>query len=446
MFEQLIQRPHHLARHYGGPYSEERQLYLSHLISEGRARNTLNQVACLLLSIARHLSIDRSAVTIAQIEAAAEAWLCSPHHRYCSSRSRREARTAFISHATKWLRLLGHLHQSRTQRPFASELDASLQFQRDERGLVSSTISCREKYVGHFLAWVRPYAKTLKQVTPEEVSRYFVAERRWGRSTIALHVDALRAFFRFAESRQWCTPGLPDTIDSPRVYRNEHLPRGPEWGDVQRLLAASNRDTPTDIRDRAILLLYAVYGLRNSEVCLLRLGDLDWENETILVARHKQRKSQLYPLIEEVGSAILRYLREARPHAQQRELFLSMKQPYRPVTAGSMYAMVRGRQLQIGLALPHYGPHSLRHACATHLLVEGFSLKEIGDHLGHMSTDSTQIYAKVDLAALREVARMDLRRLVAHVEASGQIAASISPRPGSIAFRAVAAPSMGGLR
>lgn len=448
MFEQLFQRAYYVARHYAGPYSEERQLYLSHLISEGRSRSTLRQVAHLLLSIARHLSIDRGDVTMAQIQETAESWLCSPHHKYCSDKSRHAAKTFFIFHATRWLRLLGHLHQPAPKRHFPSELDEFLRFQREERGLAPSTISRRQKFVSRFLASLQPRPKALKQVSLKDISGYFSsgAAHGWGRSTIALHVEALRAFFRFAESKKWCTPGLTATIDAPRVYRNERLPRGPLWSDVQRLVAGSRPRTPTDIRDHAILLLYAVYGFRNSEVRLLRLEDLDWDRETILISRAKQRKSQLYPLVREVGSAILRYLREVRPHTEQREVFLAMKQPYRSVTASGMYGMVRRRQQELGLALPHYGPHSLRHACATHLLDEGFSLKEIGDHLGHMSTEATQIYAKVDLMALRQVGRMELQRFVAHTEARLQIAASISHSSDLTSSRVVARLSQGGLR
>jgi hypothetical protein len=87
MFEQLLQRPHHLARHRTGPYAKERQLYLSHLIAEGRARITLKHVACLLLSIAQYLSMDSGGVTMEDIEAAAERWLCSAHHKHASIRT-----------------------------------------------------------------------------------------------------------------------------------------------------------------------------------------------------------------------------------------------------------------------------------------------------------------------------------------------------------------------
>jgi integrase len=161
-----------------------------------------------------------------------------------------------------------------------------------------------------------------------------------------------------------------------------------------------------------MLLLHAVYGFRNTEVRLLRVDDIDWQEEIISLSRPKQRKSQLYPLLPEIGDAILQYLREVRPKTRRREVFLSLKQPYRPLTASATYSNVARRQRTLGLALPHYGPHSLRHACATRLLAEGFSLKEIGDHLGHSSTDATQIYAKVDLPALREVAELDLGNLV----------------------------------
>jgi site-specific recombinase XerD len=215
---------------------------------------------------------------------------------------------------------------------------------------------------------------------------------------------------------------------------------------VQRLITGLPLRTATDIRDHAILLLFAVYGFRNSEVRLLRIEDLDWDRETIHISRTKQRKSQIYPLVREVGSAILRYLREVRPHTERREVFLALRQPYRPLTAGGMYSMVRNRQQEIGLTLPRYGPHSLRHACATHLLDEGFSLKEIGDHLGHMSTDATQIYAKVDLTALRQVAQMDLHELVIHTDASLQACSSAFPISELVASRSTVGFNQGGLR
>lgn len=121
------------------------------------------------------------------------------------------------------------------------------------------------------------------------------------------------------------------------------LPVGPSWEEAQRLLATTEGDQPKNIRDRAILMLLLIYGLRSGEVCALRLEDLDWERELINVPRGKQRSTQCYPLTSTVGEAILRYLKEARPRSTHREIFLSMRAPIHPLVPESLYRVVRNR-------------------------------------------------------------------------------------------------------
>jgi integrase/recombinase XerD len=113
-----------------------------------------------------------------------------------------------------------------------------------------------------------------------------------------------------------------------------------------------------------------------------------------------------------LGEAILRYLKKVRPNASRREVFLTVKAPLQPLSSGSLYDLVSDRLRPLVAGLPHYGPHSLRHACATRLLAEGLSMKEIGDHLGHRKVDTTRVYAKVDMAGLRQVADFDLGGLL----------------------------------
>jgi integrase len=204
---------------------------------------------------------------------------------------------------------------------------------------------------------------------------------------------------------------LAAAITAPRQYRHEGLPIGPSWDDVRRLLAAAEGDRPADIRDRALLMLLAVYGLRAGEVTALCLKDFDWEREMLSVPRGKSQRPRTYPLCRPTGDAVLRYLREVRPRSDRREVFLTLVAPFRPLTANSLGRAVSRRFRALGLTLPHYGAHALRHACASHLLAQGLSLKEIGDHLGHRSPDATRIYAKVDLAALRAVGDVDLEGL-----------------------------------
>ena len=125
----------------------------------------------------------------------------------------------------------------------------------------------------------------------------------------------------------------------------------------------------------------------------------------------KQRKIQRYPLIRPVGDAIIRYLREVRPRCAFREVFLAMRPPIRPLSSESVKPIVHRRWVTLGVQLRRCGPHSLRHACAQHLLDQGFSLKQIGDQLGHRRASSALYYTKVDLRSLRQVADLDLRGL-----------------------------------
>jgi integrase len=203
-----------------------------------------------------------------------------------------------------------------------------------------------------------------------------------------------------------------DCIQPPRLYTHERYPQGPPWAQVRELLDAANTQRPKDVRDRAMMLLMAIYGFRAGEVSNLRLEDIDWENGVIRPRRPKQRRVGTYPLTRTVGEAIIAYL-EIRPICRHREIFISMLQPYRPFAPrGSLASIVTTRQKALGQELSRYGPHGLRHACATHLLAEGFTLKQIGDHLGHTLTEATEVYAKVDVSGLMQVGDVDLRELI----------------------------------
>jgi integrase/recombinase XerD len=181
---------------------------------------------------------------------------------------------------------------------------------------------------------------------------------------------------------------------------------------VQRLLVSTETNRKTDVRDRPILLLLAVYGLRVSEVQRLRLEDVNWDQKTLTITATKQRSVRICPLIPSLADAISRYIREVRPPTEYREIFLRMYAPRRPFRHGGLYGIVTKRFERLGIKSPRTGPHSLRHACATHLLAQGLTLTEVGGHLGHRSADSTRIYAKVDMPALREVAELDLGGLL----------------------------------
>src|SRR5215467_5733276 len=145
-------------------------------------------------------------------------------------------------------------------------------------------------------------------------------------------VAALRAFFRYSAQAGWGPTHLAEIIRGPRIYAQEKLPAGPLWTDVERLSADLDVTRPTDVRDRAILMLFATYGLRAIEVANLRLDDIDWEHDQLRVPRAKRRQAQVFPLLPSVGAAITDYLQSVRRPTLHREVFLTLVTPYRPLS------------------------------------------------------------------------------------------------------------------
>jgi site-specific recombinase XerD len=311
---------------------------------------------------------------------------------------------------------LGRLQQpSRPVTPFDPWITAFSDHLQRDAGLCERTVRNHRRYALDFLRRLAGAPAEFLQVTAQRVEAALVqkfTEAAYARSTMSHYGEALRTFFRYAQARQWCPEGLAECILLPRIYQQERLPSGPSWQVVQDLLAGASGDSPSDIRARALMMLLATYGLRAGEVVRLCLEDFDWVNETLTVARPKTARSQAYPLCRTAGQAVLRYLREVRPRTAHRQVFLFSRAPYAPLTSGALTALVHRRFVALGVELPRRGPHALRHACATHLLECGMSLREIGDHLGHQHPDATRVYAKVDVAQLRRVADIDLGDLL----------------------------------
>lgn len=266
-----------------------------------------------------------------------------------------------------------------------------------------------------FLSYLGRTNSDLAAVTPQHVDAYFEhLASRWSRISIRSAALALRIWFRHCEAKGWVRPGLAAAILAPRIYREEGLPIGPTWDTIARVITEADGDTAVQRRNGAILRLLAIYGLRSGEVRRLHVQDVDWVSHRIQIIRSKSGKREILPLEPSVERALSRYLREARPQSDHAALFLTARAPFRPISASALYHLVASRlsATEEGRRRKGRGPHGLRHACARHLIEAGLSFKEVGDHLGHRSPDSTQIYAKVNLAALRLVALEDFGGLL----------------------------------
>lgn len=414
MWKKLFSKPSVLARHINAPYREERERYLEHCAHQGYTRGTLLLLAKELFWVARKVPISpEHGVTMERVKAAAQGW--SQRQRYCSQKlNTRWTRTRFIQVARQWLRFLGYLDDFKKPMPFEHLVDDFRAWMDEQRGFTPATIRHLCGKARQFLLWFANLDRPFSTVCLSDIDTFLISCGAKGccRKSVKNTATTLRAFFKYAGSNGWCSSSIALGIQGPRVFSEEQVPSGPSWHDVNRLIASVQTDKKSDIRDSAIILLFAVYGFRSFEVSTLGLDGIDWEHNLISISRAKRREKQTYPLIRPVGEAIIRYLCEVRPPCSRRELFLTLTPPFRPISRGGLYHVTSTRMMALNIQSKRYGPHSLRHACAARLVSEGLSLKEIGDHLGHRSASATRIYAKVDLPGLREVATFDLGGLL----------------------------------
>jgi integrase/recombinase XerD len=411
VFELFFRNSLILDRHRRAPFALERERYLEHRLKEGHPYSTVYGDAIELFWAVQWLKIlPGKPLTLPEVHVTADRW--ARHRcRIGQAQTLEGPRSRFLWAVVPWLRFLGWLKEPPAPSfPFSDRVEDFVAWMTHERGFSLQTTDRRYRHLRQFMQWYGHRGRALKDITPIDIDQYLAAckDRSCGRASIAAITQALRTFFRYAATCGWCEASLSQSILSPRIFSHENLPMGPSWQEVQRLIASMDTDRPNDIRDRACTMLLAIYGLRAGEVAALRLQDMDWEHDQLRVIRPKQRKVQTYPLIPIVGNGILRYIQTVRPRCSRPEVFLTQLAPFRPIDQAVLHQGIAKRWKVLGIQPPRRGPHALRHACATHLIAQGFSLKEIGDHLGHLKSASTQIYAKVDLIGLRQVAAFDL--------------------------------------
>jgi site-specific recombinase XerD len=173
------------------------------------------------------------------------------------------------------------------------------------------------------------------------------------------------------------------------------------------MLQQVDRRSAVGRRDYAILLLLVTYGLRAREVGALTLDDIDWKHDRLNIRGRKADHSTAYPLAATVGEALLEYMKSGRPTTSERAVFFGAYAPYKPLSRVAVSMRAKCYLRKAGIKVPRPGSHTLRHTCVQRLVDSGFSLKTIGDFIGHRSPDATKIYAKVYIAALRAVALGD---------------------------------------
>ena len=275
-----------------------------------------------------------------------------------------------------------------------------------ERGLREATIALYRYHLVRFEQFVTADGvRDVRDLNPAHLDRFVVTARaRLCPASLPALCSALRLLLRWLYREQRTTYDLSACVGAPHVYRLSTIPRSVAWVDVERTLSGVDRGTAIGRRDYAMLLLMVLYGLRSREVAALTLDDLDWRGERLHVGGRKAGHSTTYPLSSSGGEALIAYLRDGRPMTTERRVFLQAIAPRRPVSHHVVSDRARRYLLKAGVVVRRPGSHTLRHSCAQRLVDADFSLKVIGDYLGHRAAASTEIYTKVAVETLRQVA------------------------------------------
>ncbi len=285
------------------------------------------------------------------------------------------------------------------------------------------------QYVARFLVWLRRYRgigertiesyhKAMRVLLPhlgDDPDRYSATLIRntvqcrletASRDLVRRETSALRLYLRFLVLDGLCRPGLVAAVPTVPLQRFSTLPRHLPRDDIERIIASCDRATPMGLRDRAILLLLARLALRAGDVANLRLNDIDWDKAVVRVSG-KSRRAAVLPLPQDVGAAVKDYILRARPVVDTEKVFLRMMPPlHQPLASGGVSAVAQAAIKRSGVkaeGLP--AGHVFRHSAATNLLRDNTPLEVIGTLLRHQSTQTTAIYARVDVRMLREVAQ-----------------------------------------
>ena len=276
-----------------------------------------------------------------------------------------------------------------------------------ERGCASCTLENYGRHIDRFVAerfGIGPLKPA--RILARDVVAFVQREaQQHSRGRILQVVTALRSFLRFMHYRGHIASDLAQAVPTVAHWRTAGLPKHLPPEAVQKVLDSCDQTTAVGRRNYAILLLMARLGLRAGEVIALQLDDIDWENAQLTIRSKKGRGWARLPLPADVGKSVAFYLEHDRPSCSCRTVFIRMFAPYQRLSNSSVISVLTRNSLEkAGVDSARKGAHLFRHSLATMMLRRGASLEEIGQVLRHKDPDTTAIYAKVDLDALRPLA------------------------------------------
>jgi integrase/recombinase XerD len=298
--------------------------------------------------------------------------------------------------------------------------DEYVNYLREVRGFAVSSLAHYRRASRSLLDHLEARQISIASIRPQDVECYVSqAGKRLCRGSLQHEIATLRGLLRFLATEGRVKAGLDKQIDTPRLYWLEQLPQALPWPTVIELLRSIDITSAIGLRDYAMFILIATYGLRASEVVALTLDDVSWRKGVLRIHQRKTASPLELPLTNEVSAALVKHLRPNTPPSPYRSIFLRMRAPMGLLKPTAITEAFQSLVRRSGLEIPFEGPHCLRPSFAVHLLKNGTPLKTIGDILGHRTAESTSMYLRL--------ATVDLREVSLAVPGNGKAATAVHP-------------------
>ena len=279
---------------------------------------------------------------------------------------------------------------------------------RRSYGISEKTLQSNELYLSRFSEYLaKQKLQDISDLTVRDVLGFTNTLAGTSRATVKCTLGSIRVLLRYLHAERFLNKDLSYVVPKVRIDKTSRIPSAYKKEEVSKLLDSIDRGNPKGKRDYAILLLAARLGMRAGDICSLTFKNFRWEQNEIEIIQEKTKKKMLLPLLSDVGSAIIDYLKYGRPETDHSNVFLRHICPIGPLSPPTLHSIVWGYLKLAGISVPSgkkHGPHALRHSLASALLEENIPLPTISEVLGHTSTATTSVYLKIDINHLRQCA------------------------------------------
>lgn len=298
------------------------------------------------------------------------------------------------------------------QREFAQSFKAVFQTFLDFRknaGISSRTLESYNIYLDRFSWYLTDHG--VNHVNKIEVPHIhgFIQFISASHSTPTVYCTscALRVLFRYLYEQQLVPKNLSVFVPQVKCSKKSKIPSAYSQEEVQKMLSCIDRGNPKGKRDYAMLLIAVRLGLRASDICGLTFDNFKWEKNTIELKQQKTNEPAVYPLMNDVGEAVIDYIKYGRPKVEDKEIFLRLSAPVGRMAAPTLHSIVTQYMNKASIPIPEgkkHGPHALRHSLASALLQNNTPMPVISEILGHTDSQTTSVYLKIDTLHLRDYA------------------------------------------